>query len=262
MRTTLENELHKIGKQFLIYCEYLGSFILFFSRAMRQINRKSFSLKRLLLACNKVGFESLSIIILTGTCTGMVFALQTYIGFQRIGGDRFIGLVVALGIIRELGPVLTGIMVTGRAGSAIAAEIGTMRITEQIDALQTIGINPLQFLVVPYLIAGIIMLPCLTIFAMISGLIGGYISTVYMLGLSADDYINSIVTTITMYDIVGGLTKAAIFGLIIAWVSSYKGFYTKDGAHGVGIATTQTVVTSSVLILLFDYLLTKLLELS
>lgn len=209
---------------------------------------------------SNIGVDSLNITVLTGSFTGMVFALQSYIGFQRVGGEQFIGPVVALGLIRELGPVLTGLMVTGRAGSAITAEIGTMRITEQIDALQTLRINAFQYLVVPRILAGTIILPFLTLFAMICGIIGGYIICVYVLLLSPEDYISGIKSYVELSDIRGGLIKASVFGLILTWVGTYKGFYTSGGARGVGISTTQSVVVSSVLILMSNYFLTKLLE--
>jgi len=190
----------------------------------------------------------------------MVFALQSYIGFQRVGGEQFIGAVVALGLIRELGPVLTGLMVTGRAGSAMTAEIGTMHITEQIDALRTLRINTLQYLSVPRILASTIILPCLALFAMICGIIGGYVVCVHVLGLSPEDYTSSIRTYVEMKDIRGGLIKTAVFGLILAWVGTYKGFATEGGARGVGIATTQSVVLGSIMILISNYFLTKFLE--
>lgn len=163
-------------------------------------------------------------------------------------------------MIRELGPVLTGLMVTGRAGSSIAAEIGTMRITEQIDALRTLRLNTFQYLVVPRIVAGILILPCLALFSMICGIIGGYCICVYVLGLSPEDYVTSIRTYVELSDIRGGLIKSTFFGLILTWVGTYKGFYTSGGARGVGISTTQSVVMSSIMILISNYFLTKMLE--
>ena len=159
-----------------------------------------------------------------------------------------------------MGPVLTGLMVTGRAGSAITAEIGTMQITEQIDALRTLRISVFQYLVVPRIFAGTFILPFLTIFAMIFGIVGGYVVCVYVLELSPEDYRNSIRTYVELSDIRGGLIKSSVFGLILSWVGTYKGYYTRGGAQGVGIATTQSVVTSSIMILTANYFLTKLLE--
>lgn len=209
---------------------------------------------------NRIGVESLSIVLLTGLFTGMVLALQTYIGFQRVGGEQFIGAIVALGMIRELGPVLTALMVTGRAGSAITAEIGTMVITEQIDALTTLRINVFQYLVIPRMIASTFILPLLSLFCMFFGIVGGYIICVHILELSPEDYESSIRNYVELSDIKGGLKKAAIFGLILSWVGTYKGMYTRGGARGVGTATTQSVVVSSILILIANYFLTKLIE--
>lgn len=217
--------------------------------------------KKIFESMYRIGVESLTITILTGSFSGMVFALQSYIGFKRVGGEQFIGAVVALGIIRELGPVLTGLMITGRAGSAITAEIGAMKISEQIEALTTLRINVFQYLIAPRILAGTIIFPFLTIFAMIFGVLGGYITCVYVLMLSPEDYINSIKIYTEMSDITGGLIKAATFGFILTWVGTYKGYTTSGGARGVGRATTQSVVTSSIMILVSNYFLTKILEL-
>ncbi len=219
-----------------------------------------FKLSKLLDQIDHIGIESLNIIMLTGSFSGMVFALQSYIGFSRIGGEQFIGSVVALGMARELGPVLTGLMVTGRACSSIAAELGTMRITEQIDALTTLRINTFSYLVIPRLLASIIVLPCLTLFATICGIVGGYVMVVHVLHLGSEQYITNVTQLTDLYDIGGGLIKSAFFGFILAWVGCYKGYYTHGGARGVGTATTQAVVLASVLILIANFFLTKLLD--
>ncbi len=249
-----------IGSTTLELCRELGKFALFFAHTILVLFTTRLKISKLFYQMNRIGVESFSIIVLTGSFAGMVFAMQSYIGFQRVGGEQFIGIVVALGMIRELGPVLTGLMVTGRAGSAITAEIGAMRITEQIDALRTLRINTFQYLVIPRVLAGVIILPFLTLFAMICGIIGGYVISTYVLELSSEDYINGIKNFVELEDITGGLTKAAAFGLILTWISAYKGFFTQGGARGVGIATTESVVASSVLILIFNYFLTKMLE--
>lgn len=249
-----------VGFITLSVAERLGIFTLFIAKAAKIAFTTKLKIAKTLAQMERVGVESLSIVVLTGTFTGMVLALQSYIGFHRVGGEQFIGPVVALGMIRELGPVLTGLMVTGRAGSAIAAELGTMRITEQIDALQTLRINTFQYLVVPRILAGVIILPFLTLFAMLCGIIGGYVVCVHVLGLSPEDYINGIKSYVELGDIRSGLTKAAVFGLILTWVGSYKGYYTSGGARGVGIATTESVVASSMLILGSNYFITKMLE--
>jgi len=249
-----------LGIMTLNACDAVGSFTIFFAQVLYCSVTTKLKIQKLFEHAYRIGVQSLGIVMLTGSFTGMVFALQSYIGFQRVGGEQFIGAVVALGLIRELGPVLTGLMVTGRAGSAMTAEIGTMHITEQIDALRTLRINTLQYLAVPRIIAGIIIMPCLALFAMICGIIGGYLICVYVLGLSPEDYTSSIRAYVEMKDIRGGLIKSAVFGLILSWVGTYKGFYTEGGARGVGIATTQSVVLGSILILISNYFLTKFLE--
>lgn len=249
-----------IGRSTINLCTQLGTFVLFFWRAVHTLFTTKPKFKKFFTQAERIGVDSLSIVILTGTFAGMVFALQSYIGFQRVGGEQFIGAVVALGMIRELGPVLTGLMVTGRAGSAIAAEIGTMRITEQIDALRTLRINTFQYLVVPRILAGTLIMPLLTLFSMICGIVGGYIICVHVLGLSPEDYVNSIKQYTELSDITGGLIKAGTFGLILSWVGTYKGYFTHGGAKGVGISTTQSVVVGSILILISNYFLTKMLE--
>lgn len=206
-----------------------------------------------------IGVDSLMISILTGTFAGAVLALQSYTGFKRYGGQEFMGPFIALSMTRELGPVITGLMVTGRAGSAIAAEIGTMQITEQIDALKTLNINPLQYLAVPRVLAGAIVLPFLTICSMLCGIIGGYFIAVHALGLNGQQYITGIEKYLEFSDIRNGLIKSGAFGLILSWVGAYKGFYAHGGARGVGTATTQSVVMGSILLLAANYFLTALL---
>ena len=249
-----------IGTFALHICDRLGAFSLFFLKFIRTVLTTKPKVGKLFEQMSRIGVDSFSITVLTGTFTGMVFALQTYIGFQRVGGEQFIGAVVALGLVRELGPVLTGLMVTGRACSAIAAELGTMRITEQIDALRTLRIDTFQYLIVPRILAGTLMLPALAAFAMAFGIMGGYVVCVHVLQLSPEDYSSSIRTYVEFADIRGGLIKACFFGLILAWVGSYKGYNTRGGARGVGISTTQSVVLSSVMILISNYFLTKMLE--
>lgn len=241
-------------------CHQLGSFVLFFMQALYTLCNTPLQWHKLLVQIEHIGVGSLNIIILTGSFAGMVFALQSYIGFSRFGGEHFIGSVVALGMARELGPVLTGLMVTGRACSALAAELATMRVTEQIDALITLRINTFAYLIIPRLIAAVIVLPCLTLFATICGIIGGYAVIVHMLHLSSEQYVTNIIQLMNIHDVIGGLLKSAIFGLILAWVGCYKGYYARGGARGVGLATTQAVVLASVLILISNFFLTKLID--
>lgn len=237
-----------------------GHFFMFIYRAFIVLFTTRFKFSKFIFQLNRIGVESFYIVVLTGTFSGMVFALQTFIGSQRVGGEQFIGAIVALAMIRELGPVLTGLMVTGRAGSAVTAEIGTMAITEQIDALITLRINPFQYLVVPRILSSIIALPALGLFSALCGIAGGYIFCVYIQGLSPEDYMTSIRSYVEMEDISRSITKSCVFGLIMGWVSTYKGFYTQGGAKGVGTSTTQSVVLSSILILIVNYFLTKILE--
>ncbi len=252
--------LSLLGRITLHVCELLGSFALFIFHALYALVTKRLRLQRIIAQMEIIGVESLIIVILTGTCSGMVFALQSYIGFQRVGGEQFIGAVVALGMVRELGPVLTGLMVTGRAGSGIAAEIGTMRITEQIDALTTLSLSPYHYLIVPRLVASTLILPFLALFAMICGVVGGYVVCVHVLQLSAEDYMTNVTSCVEMRDIVGGMIKSAVFGFILSAVGSYQGFFASGGARGVGTATTRAVVNGSITILVSNYMLTKFLE--
>lgn len=248
--------LNLLGELFLIFCGNLGEFALFFIKAVKTFFTTPLKTKKIITQMQLIGVDSLSIVMLTGSFAGAVLAFQSYIGFKRFGGEEFIGPVVALSLTRELGPVLTGLMVTGRAGSAIAAEIGTMAISEQIDALRTLCINVWQYLVVPRIIASTIILPFLTLFAMLCGIIGGYIVSVHVLNLNGEQYIAGIRKYLELSDITNGLIKSSAFGLILSWVGSYKGFYTTGGARGVGESTTQSVVIGSIMILIANYFLT------
>jgi len=206
-----------------------------------------------------IGVKSLGVVVITGTFTGMVLALQSYYGFRKFGAEGLVGTTVALSMTRELGPVLTSLMVTGRAGSAMAAELGTMRVTEQIDALIVMALNPIKYLVTPRVIASFLMLPVLTIISDFVGIVGGWLVGVKLLGINEGAFINKMVKYVDLEDIYNGLVKAACFGLILSTVACYKGFYTSGGAEGVGRSTTESVVISSVSILVADYVLTSLM---
>ena len=182
----------------------------------------------------EVGIKSLPVVLITGMFTGAVLALQSYIGFSRFNAETFVGSVVALSMTRELGPVLTGLMVSGRVGSSMAAELGTMQVTEQIDALYTLAVNPIQYLIVPRLLAAFIMMPVLVIFTDMIGITGGYIVSVKMLGSNPYSYLERTWNFLQFNDIYSGLLKACVFGIIIAIISCYQGFYTRGGAEGVG----------------------------
>ncbi len=206
-----------------------------------------------------IGYQSTLVIFLTGAFTGMVLSLQGYHTLNRFGSTALLGPMVALSLIRELGPVLSALMVTGRAGSAMTAEIGIMRISEQIDAIELMGLNPYRYLVVPKILAGIIALPLLTAIFDVVGIFGGYFVAGKLLGVGAGTYFGEMPNYIDMADVAPGIYKSLTFGVLITWICSYKGFYAGFGAEGVSKATTQAVVLSSVLILFWDYIMTSAL---
>jgi phospholipid/cholesterol/gamma-HCH transport system permease protein len=239
--------------------EEVGLGALLFLKVLRGLFRRPFPLKLTLQQMEEVGVRSLPVVLITAIFTGAVLALQTYSGFKRFGAEGLVGTVVALSMTRELGPVLASIMVAGRAGSAMAAELGTMRVTEQIDALITLATDPVRYLVVPRFIAGMLMLPILVVFADIIGIIGGYFVAVNVLGTSSTIYVNRTLQYLEFSDVTIGLIKACVFGMIIALVGCQMGFYTSGGAEGVGRATTRAVVGASIMILISNYFLTALL---
>lgn len=249
-----------IGRKTIDIADESGRIFIFLSQALTNMFRGPFYLKETLSQMEKIGVGSLPIVLLTSFFTGGVLALQSYDG---LGGDAIaaenLGSVVALSMFRELGPVLGSLMVAGRVGAAIAAEIGTMRVSEQIDALITLAANPIKFLVVPRMIACLTMVPLLIILADITGIFGGYIVATKSLGLPAYSYIDKSFASVEFYDIFLGLVKALVFGLLIALMGCYQGYYSKGGAEGVGKATTVAVVSASVLILIFDYIITALM---
>ncbi len=205
-----------------------------------------------------IGFQSTLVIFLTGAFTGMVLGLQGFHTLNRFGSTALLGPMVAMSLIRELGPVLSALMVTGRAGSAITAEIGIMRISEQIDAIELMGLNPYRYLVVPKILASLIALPLLTSIFNVVGIFGGYLVGSKLLGgIGRGTYFGEMANYISMDDILVGLYKSLTFGVLIAWVCSYKGYHAGFGAEGVSKATTQAVVLSSVLVLFWDYIMTS-----
>jgi phospholipid/cholesterol/gamma-HCH transport system permease protein len=206
-----------------------------------------------------IGWKSIGVICLMAVFSGMVLALQAYPTLRQLGSEGFLGPLVAVSLIRELGPVLSALMVTGRAGSSIAAEIGIMRTNEQIEALELMGLNPLRYLVTPNLLACLVALPLLAAIFDVAAILGGYLVGVRLLGLNTGTYFGEMSTYVRVHDILGGLYKSASFGLLVAWVCCYKGYYTRPGAQGVSVATTQAVVNASVLILACDYFVTSLL---
>jgi phospholipid/cholesterol/gamma-HCH transport system permease protein len=198
------------------------------------------------------------VVALTAIFAGMVIALQSYTGFARFSAQSATASIVVLSVTRELGPVLAGLMMSGRAGAAMAAELGTMRVTDQIDALTTLNTNPMKYLVAPRLLAGVVAMPLLVIVADILGVLGGFIVATVKLGFVPASYIHNTFTMLTTEDVVSGLAKAAVFGFVIALSGCYHGYRSRGGAEGVGSATTSAVVMASVLILALDYGMTEI----
>lgn len=244
-----------IGRLFMRFTEETGNVFLLLCATVRQMLVPPYEIRNTLKQMLEIGVKSVPVVVITAIFTGMVLALQTYTGFKRFGAEALVGTVVALSMTREMGPVLTGLIVTGRAGAAIAAELGTMRVTEQIDALETLATNPVKYLVVPRFISGMIMLPALTIVADMIGIIGGYLITVGLFGVSSALYWKRTWDFLETEDIYNGLIKAAFFGGAISLVCCYKGFYTSGGAEGVGKATTGAVVISFMTVLISNYFL-------
>ena len=251
------NPLQAIGHGVLALLGAVGRLALFAFEASSHCVRPPLYPRLLLRQMVEIGFYSLPVVGLTGLFAGMVLALQSHTGFSRFSAESTIPTVVVLSITRELGPVLAGLMVAGRVGAAMAAEIGTMRVTEQIDALTTLSTNPHKYLIVPRLLAGFLMLPFLVLVADIIGVFGGYLVSVYKLGFNPDTYITNTFEYLETMDVVSGLVKAAVFGYLIALMGCYHGFHSKGGAQGVGKATTNAVVTGAILVLIFNYIITE-----
>ncbi len=248
-----------LGKTVLHSVEELGRIVALFLSVLKWMILPPFKAKNIFKQMEFVGVKSISVVVLTGGFTGMVMALQSYHGFRMFSAESLVGSAVALGMTRELGPVLTSLMVTARAGSAMAAELGTMKVTEQIDALYVMAANPIKHLIVPRVIAGVIMVPFLTIVSDFVGIVGGYFVGVELLDINAGLFMKNVTKHVDLDDIFNGLIKAACFGLILALIGCYKGFNTHGGAEGVGRATTEAVVLASISILVSDYFLTAIM---
>jgi len=251
--------LDELGRYFLDTLEELGRFFYILALALFWTLRRPFDLVEWLRQMVRVGYDSIPVVFLTTMFTGMVLALQTYRGFERFHAEAYVGSVVALSLTRELAPVLTGLMVAGRVGSSMAAELGTMRVTEQIDALYAMATEPVQFLVVPRIGASILMLPLLTLVGDAIGIMGGWMVAVGLFHANTVQYWHSTFQFLEVNDVTAGLIKASFFGLILAGTGCAQGFYTSGGAEGVGRSTTTAVVMGSLSILLSDFFLTKIL---
>ncbi len=254
-----DNVLKRMGMPLVRLLREMGNMGIMLAESIYWAFRRPFKFGYIYKQMEFVGVNSVVVVIITGVFTGMVLALQSHYGFRKFGAEGLVGATVALSMTRELGPVLTSLMVTGRAGSAMAAELGTMRVTEQIDALTVMALNPIKYLVTPRVIAAFFMLPVLTVVSDFVGILGGYLVGVKLLGINEGAFINKMIKYVELQDIYNGLVKSAFFGIILSVVSCYKGFYTRGGAEGVGKSTTEAVVVSSVTILISDYVLTSLM---
>jgi phospholipid/cholesterol/gamma-HCH transport system permease protein len=251
--------LGSIGRVFFLFLAATGRLSLFAIDAVAHAFRPPFYLRLVLRQLVDIGYYSLPVVGLTAIFTGMVLALQTHTGFSRFSAEGAVATVVVLSMTRELGPVIASLMVAGRVGAAIAAEIGTMRVTDQIDALSTLSTNPFKYLVVPRLLAGTIMVPALVLVADVIGVFGGFLVATSKFGFNPAAYIGQTNDYLQREDVVSGLVKAAVFGFIITLMGCYHGYHSRGGAQGVGAATTYAVVSASIMILLSDYLLSSVL---
>ena len=250
--------VQSLGASVIALLRMIGSMAIFIALSLRWGLVPPFYGKQILRQLIDIGYYSLPVVGLTTLFSGMVLALQSYTGFARFSAEDTVATVVVLSVTRELGPVLAGLMVAGRVGASIAAEIGTMRVTDQIDALDTLSTRPMQYLVGPRLIAGTICLPILVLMGDIIGVFGGYLVGVYRLGFNSSVYLSRTLEFLEFSDVLLGLIKAAIFGFIIALMGCYHGYHSGRGAEGVGKATTNAVVSASILILIANYTVTAL----
>ncbi len=250
--------LAALGRGAIGVCRTVGAIAVFALDGVSHVIRPPYYGRMLGRAFVEFAYFSLPVVALTAIFSGMVIALQSFTGFSRFNAESAVASIVVLSVVRELGPVLAGLMVAGRVGAAMAAEIGTMRVTDQIDALGTLSTNPMKYLVAPRLLAGTIALPLLVVVADILGVAGGYLVATVKLGLNPIGYLNNTFDFMTTGDVASGLAKAAVFGFLIALMGCYHGYNSRGGAEGVGAATTSAVVVASILILASDYVLTEL----
>ncbi len=251
--------LEKIGRWVLNGAEASGDYAILNIQTLKYVFKKPFDIKNLFKQMERIGVNSLPVVLITALFTGMVLALQIYGGFKRFQAESMVGAIVGIALSRELAPVLTGLMVAGRIGSSIAAEIGTMRVTEQIDALEVMGVDPVHYLFVPRVLAGTLMLPLLVGLADLIGIYGGHFLVVNLFHENPYIYMKNVYQYTETWDVVSGLIKSFFFGYIIASVGCYKGLRTRGGAEGVGLSTTEAVVIASLTILIADFFLSKLL---
>ncbi|MBM3245236.1 MAG: ABC transporter permease [Candidatus Omnitrophica bacterium] len=254
----LNNFFISVGRNIIQFMHFLGGIANLAFQTFWMIFTPPFNKDRTLEQIKKAGFDSLPIVSLVALFIGFIFALQTAYFMQRIGSEIYIASMVALSVVRELGPVITALVVAGRVGAAITAELGSMQVTEQIDALETLASNPIRYLVVPRFLALTLVLPLLTLYADAIGIFGSYIICVFKLGISSSMYMHVTFDALLYKDLFTGIFKSVFFGMIIALVSCYEGFNVEGGAEGVGQATTKSVVTTFILIIIADCFFTAL----
>ncbi|MEE8455093.1 MAG: ABC transporter permease [Limibaculum sp.] len=250
--------LAAVGRVFLNFLAVVGRLAMFTGLTLKYAVRPPFYPRLILRQMIDIGYYSLPVVGLTAIFTGMVLALQSYTGFARFNAESAVATVVVLSITRELGPVLAGLMVAGRIGASMAAEIGTMRVTEQIDALTTLSTNPYKYLVAPRLIAGLLMMPLLVAVADVIGVFGGFLVSVNKLDFNPANYLSKTFEFLEARDVISGLVKAAVFGFVISLMGCYHGYNSKGGAQGVGTATINAVVSALILILITNYMITEM----
>ena len=251
--------VEQIGESFINKTEAFGNFVILFGQMFIATLRPPYRFRQLLLSMEFVGFGSLFIIMLTGFFTGAILAYQCAYAFGLFGAETLTGSTVALALCRELGPALTAIMVAGRASSGMATVLGTMRVTEQIDAMKTMAVDPVQYLIVPRVWASVLMLPVLCAVFDFVGIVASYVVGIAIAGIEFGPFDAMIDSLLNPFDVLGGLIKAAVFGLIISFIGCYKGYYAGGGAKGVGEATTDAVVYASVTVLILDYFLSMII---
>ena len=247
------------GENIIIGLFRLGEIVQIYLRSFQAIIAKTIFWKNTILQMEQIGIRSLPIVIIISLFTGMVFSLQIAKIFATFGLTSQLGQGLTLAFARELAPVLTGVVVAGRIGSSIAAELGSMKVTEQVEALETLSTDPIDYLVAPRILAAGVMLPVLVVFADLIGILGGVAVATFYASIPPADFADGVLTFVTFWDFAGGLIKASIFGLIIAGVGTYKGLNTENGAVGVGKATTEAVVIATIIIFIFNYFLSMLL---
>ena len=258
LKTAFETFLQGLGRPLVRFIIGLGNFSQFVAKSVYNCFMPPFYFKLFITQFLNIGFYSVPVVGLTTLFAGMVIAIQTYSGISEFGAESVVASVVLISVTRELAPVLSALMVAGRIGASMAAEIGTMRVTEQIDALVTLSANPFRYLIAPRIWAALVVMPLLVLFGDVIGIFGGYLVGVYKLDFNPANYINNTVDNLEAIGIVMGAVKAAVFGFIISVMGCYYGYNSKGGAQGVGEATTNAVVSSSILILIFNYVITEM----